>query len=171
MAHDVQFSYEDNSVKIITATSNAIEAAMLEACAEIVSRTARNTRVKTGKTKGSWAADVKKTPDGYLGIIGSPDENAIWEEFGTGEWAMNKDGRQGYWVFVKGAGGGQKSKNPGKVYSKEEAKQVMAILRSKGLDAYYTEGKKPTRAFWNAYEKTKPKIAKYFMAKFGMTFD
>ena len=56
----------------------------------------------------------------------------------------------------------------GTKYTLEEAKRAMAILRSKGLDAYYTKGKKPSRAFWNAYNKVKPKIAKYLKEKFDI---
>lgn len=173
--HDVQFSFEDNSVQVKSAISNAIEAALLEAAAEIVSETARNTRVDTGKTKGSWAGDVNKTSEGYEAVIGSPDQNAIWEEFGTGEYASTEHGgkgstKKGYWVYVKGRGGNNTSSTNGKSYSLEKAKQIVAIMRSKGLDAYYTKGKRPTFAFWKAFEKVKPKIEKYFQDKFGARF-
>ena len=170
---DVEFSFEDNTVKVLKATDDAIEAALLEAAAEIVSQTARNTRVDTGQLKGSWQANVNKTADGYEAVIGSPLENAIWEEFGTGEHALPEGGggRKGYWVFVKGSSDSENSKsNGGKSYSLKEAKRVMAILRSKGLDAYYTNGKKPRRALWKAFNKTKPKIIKHFQDSFGAKF-
>jgi hypothetical protein len=90
--------FEDNTLKVIDNTGNAIEAALLECAAEVVSQTARNSRVDTGKTKGSWASHVDKASDGegYEAIIGSPEENAIWEEFGTGEQAINGNGRKGW---------------------------------------------------------------------------
>lgn len=168
MAGEVYF--EDNTLKIISASEGAIEAALLECTAEVVSAAARNTRVDTGKTKNSWRGETQKTSYGYEAVMGSPDENAIWEEFGTGEHALAEGGggRKGYWVFVKGSGGG--SKKTGKSYTLKEAKQVMAILRSKGLEAYYTNGKEPTRAFHNAIESQKPKIAKHFQNKFGIAF-
>ena len=31
--------------------------------------------------------------------VGSPLENAIWEEFGTGEYALNDNGRKGGWHY------------------------------------------------------------------------
>lgn len=141
MAHDIEFSFEDNRVIVKKTASNAIEAALLEASAEIVSQTARNTRVRTGKTKGSWAADVRETSDGYEAKIGSPEENSIWEEFGTGEHAINNDGRKGGWGYEDEKGNG-----------------------------HFTHGKKPTRAFWKAFTTTKPKIEKYFQEKFGLAF-
>lgn len=169
--------FEDNTVKILKMTDDAIEAALLEVSAEIVSQTARNSRVDTGQLKGSWKANVNKTATGYEAVIGSPLENAIWEEFGTGEHCLpesGKTGRKGYWVFVKGASDSDSKGSSiygGKAYSLEEAKKVMAILRSKGLEAYYTKGKKPKRAFWKAFTKTKPKIIKYLQETLGAKFN
>lgn len=148
--------FEDNTLKVIDNTENAVEAVLLECAAEMVSQTARNTRVKTGQLKGSWKSEVHKTANGYEAVIGSPLEQALWEEFGTGEYALNKDGRKGYWVFVKGSDGS--TTHTGKSYSLKEAKRVMAILRSKNLDAYYTNGKKPSRAFWKAFTQLKSKL-------------
>jgi hypothetical protein len=161
MAGSVYF--EDNTLKVINTTDTAIEATLLECSAELVSATARNTRVGTGQLKNSWRAEVQKTSTGYESVIGSEEENAIWEEFGTGEHALNNDGRKGYWIFVKGSSGSKKS---GKSYTLKEAKRIMAILRKKGLDAYYTKGKKPSRAFWNAYTSNKDKIINHFQSKF-----
>lgn len=88
--------FKDNRVQILKKTEDAIEATLLECAAEIVSQTARNTRVDTGHLKGSWQANVEKTAEGYEAVIGSPLENAIWEEFGTGEQAINGNGRKGW---------------------------------------------------------------------------
>ena len=88
--------FKDNRVQVLKQTEDAIEATLLECAAEIVSQTARNTRVDTGHLKGSWQANVEKTADGYEAVIGSPLENAIWEEFGTGEQAINGNGRKGW---------------------------------------------------------------------------
>jgi hypothetical protein len=88
--------FEDNTLKVIDNTENAVEKVLLECAAELVSQTARNTRVDTGQLKGSWASHVDKTATGYEAVIGSPLENAIWEEFGTGEQAINGNGRKGW---------------------------------------------------------------------------
>lgn len=157
---DVEF--KDFTIEVQGAIDKRINAALEEAAGELESQVKRNSRVDTGKTKNSFRHAISRNfADGsYTAHIGSSDENAIWEEFGTGEYAIPEGGggRKGYWVFVKGSK--KPSNNPGKSYTLKEAKKVMAILRSKGLEAYYTKGKKPSRAFWKAYTKSKDKIIK-----------
>ena len=131
MAGEVYF--EDNTLKVIDETESIIEATLLECAAEIVSATARNTRVKTGQLKNSWRSNVSKTSSGYEAVIGSPLENAIWEEFGTGEYALHGDGRKGGWGYPD-------PKNP--------------------EETIWTYGKKPNRAFHKAYTTMKNKIIK-----------
>ena len=155
MAHDVEFSFEDNRVQVNAAFDDAISAFLLEASAEIVSHAAQHSPVDEGHLKGSWAADVNESK--AEATVGSPLENAIWNEFGTGEYAAKKNGRKGYWVYVKDSASGS-SKNTGKSYTLEEAKRIMARLRSKGLEAYYTKGKKPQRTLENAFAKNKGKL-------------
>lgn len=123
--------FEDNKLKVIDRTENIIEATLLECAAELTSQVSRNSRVKSGDLKGSWKAHVKKTSGGYEATIGSPLENAIWEEFGTGEHALKGNGRKGGWVYVDEEGKG-----------------------------HFTYGKKPSRAFWNAYTSLKSAIIK-----------
>lgn len=139
----------DNSKQVCSAIEQAITAALHEAGGEFLSQVQRNTRVDTSDTKASFGYEVI----GDTVYVGSNSENAIWEEFGTGTHAEN-GGESGYWVFVKGSGG--KSRSNGKRYTLEKAKQIMAILRSKGLDAYYTNGKKGTHALRKAMEGKAP---------------
>ncbi len=127
---DYDVIFEDNKVQVLRAMEDAIDGALLEVSAELVSQTARNTRVKTGKTKNSWAAKVTRTSDGYEAVIGSPDENAIWEEFGTGEYALKGNGRKGGWLY-------------------EDEKTGETI---------FTRGKTPSRAFHHAYTSLKNAI-------------
>lgn len=79
--------------------------------------------------------------DDYSGIIHTPLFFAPYVEYGTGIEAEGGKGRQDVpWVFVKHSG---REGSTQKSYTLEEAKQAMAILRGKGLDAYYTYGQKP----------------------------
>lgn len=135
---DVEFNYETNSVVINKTMCNKVEALLLEVSAEIVSQTARNTPVKTGQLKGSWQA--KLTDDGveYTTTIGSPLERAIWVEFGTGDHALNGDGRKGGWAY-------------------EDEKTGETI---------WTHGMKPKRPFFNAYSRLKNKIIKHIQSEF-----
>jgi hypothetical protein len=150
--------FEDFTIQVQEAMDEKINIALEECAGELESQVKRNTRVKSAKTKNSWKHTVDK--GSHTAIVGSNDENAIWEEFGTGSYA-EKGGRMGYWVFVAGENGGGSRRTNGKAYTLEEAKRVMAYLRSKGLEAYYTKGKRPSKAFRNAYEALKPKIIKH----------
>lgn len=119
----------DNSLEVIDNTENAIEAVLLECAAELVSQTSKNTRVDTGQLKGSWKAKVYKKGSGFEAVIGSPLENAIWEEYGTGEHALKGNGRKGGWYYVDEKG-----------------------------DGHFTRGKKPSRAFHHAFNSLKKPI-------------
>lgn len=127
MADNVVF--EDNRLKVNAEMQDAIIAFLYEVCGEYQSQTARNTRVDTGQTKGSW--DYAIDENALEGIIGSPMENAIWEEFGTGEYALEGNGRKDGWYYVDKDGKG-----------------------------HFTYGKKPNRALFNAHEKLKSKVPK-----------
>lgn len=160
MANDVQFV--DNHIQVINAIADAVNAFLEEAAGELESEAARNTRVDSGDTKSKW--DHRVTESQHEAIVGNPLENAIWEEFGTGEYALNHDGRKGYWVYVKGSTSKSKSS---KTYTLEEAKRICASLRKKGLDAYYTKGKRPSRAFHKAKVTCEPKIIQAAKDIFG----
>ena len=129
MASDVVF--EDYSMKVKTAIADRVEAVLEECAGELESQVKRNSRVDTGKTKNSFRHRVVGSvlAEHYEATIGSSDENAIWEEFGTGEYAMKGDGRKGGWSY-------------------EDETGVW----------HYTRGKKPSRAFWNAYTSLKAKL-------------
>lgn len=91
----VQFT--DNSAAVKAALDDAVKAYLYEAGGEIEAQVKRNTRVGTGQLKNSWAYRVDESKGETT--IGSPLENAIWEEFGTGEYALHGDGRKGGWYY------------------------------------------------------------------------
>ena len=155
MAGEIYF--EDNTLKVIDACEDAIEAALLECSGEIVSATARKTRVDSGQLKNSWRGETKKTSNGYEAVMGSPLENAIWEEFGTGEHAAKGNGRKGGWLV------------PAEKLSPKAKSKMKKVIKD-GKEYYFTRGKMPTRAFQKAYKSVKPKIAKRFKEKFNITF-
>ena len=87
------------------------------------------------------AGSIASRIEDYSGIVYTPLFFAPYVEYGTGIEAEGGKGRQDVpWVFVKHSGQETKSQ---KSYTLEEAKRAMAILRGKGLDAYYTYGQKP----------------------------
>lgn len=138
--HDVEFNFEDNSVKVYAAFDTAIEAFLLEAGAELVSQTARRTPVDTGHLKGSWAADVD--PVKHEVTIGSPIQNAIWTEFGTGEYALHGDGRKTAWWYKDRKGKWRR-----------------------------TKGKRPTRMLYTAFNSNKEKIKRAAQERIGAAFN
>lgn len=93
----MSIKFIDNSEAVKAALEQAVWAGLEEGAGEIESQTKTNSRVKTGKTKNSWTHNVKSSGDNeFTATIGSPDENAIWEEFGTGDHALYGNGRKGW---------------------------------------------------------------------------
>lgn len=125
MGSNVEF--HDFSVKVMGEIDDRVNIVLEECAGELESQIKRNSRVDTGKTKNSFRHHVDD--DAHVAYIGSPDENAIWEEFGTGEYAINGDGRKGGWVYYDEKG-----------------------------ERHFTIGKKPSRAMWNAYSRMKNMI-------------
>lgn len=124
----VEFS--DNRVKVKSALVEASIAYLYEAAGEIEAQTKRNSRVRTGQTKNSWSYHVDET--NLEAQVGNPLENAIWEEFGTGEYALHGDGRKGGWTYFDKATG----------------------------EFHHTKGKKPNRAFQSAFISLKNALIK-----------
>lgn len=119
--------FEDYSFEVKNAIDQKINAVLEECAGELESQVKRNSRVDTGKTKNSFHHMVQKST--HTAFIGSNNENAIWEEFGTGEYALQGNGRKGGWFY-------------------EDAKG----------EGHFTHGKRPSRAFWNAFISLKAKI-------------
>lgn len=119
--------FEDFSIQVKDTLDDKALAFLEEAAAEIESAARRNSRVDNGQLKGSWAHLTDDSA--YEATIGSPLENAIWEEFGTGEHALHGDGRKGGWSYKDDAG-----------------------------DWHHTKGKTPNRTLHKAFERAKAAI-------------
>lgn len=122
-----QVKFEDYTLKVIDALEKNTIAVLEECAGELESQAKSNSRVKTGKTRNSFQHKVVESEK--TAYIGSNDQNAIWEEFGTGEYALEGNGRKGGWKYVDDEGKG-----------------------------HFTRGKTPSRAFWNAYNSLKNAI-------------
>lgn len=122
-------TFEDNSIKIKEILNKQCIAYLNEAAGELKSQVKRNTAVDSGDLKKSWSYTVSESE--LTATIGSPMENAIWEEFGTGEFALNGNGRKTAWVYKDRKG----------VWHK-------------------TTGKQPKRVFQTVFTKLKPKLIK-----------
>lgn len=119
---------KDDSIKVKAKLNDAVIKLLYEAAEVIKSQAIENTTVDTKQLKGSWDFIIDESEK--EAVIGSPLENAVWEEFGTGEYALHGDGRKGGWVYVDEKGG------------------------------HFTYGKKPRRALHNAFETKKTAVIK-----------
>lgn len=134
MSNGIQF--EDYSVQVKTALKDTALAFLEEAGGELEAQTKRNCAVKTGKTKGSFQHSVNESS--LTVAIGSDYENAIWEEFGTGIYALNGDGRKKPWTYYDELG-----------------------------EKHLTFGKHPKRMLWNAFQSLQSKIQQMAEERFG----
>lgn len=132
-----QIEFKDYSIEVKNALKEVAQRAVEESCGELESQVKRNTAVDTGQTKNSWTHRVTASDTETTGTVGSPLQNAIWEEFGTGEYALNGNGRKGGWFY------------------KDE----------KG-DGHFTHGKHPRRPFFKAYSTLKNKLIKHMQDLF-----
>ena len=91
--------YTNNSIKVKAALNNGVKQFLYEAGGELQSRIYRNSVVDSGQTKGSYQYKVDTGADESTLYIGSNYQNAIWEEYGTGEYALAGNGRKTPWVY------------------------------------------------------------------------
>ena len=117
----------DFSIQVKEAMNDKALQFLEEAASAIESAARRNSRVDTGQLIGSWNHQVDESAKEAQ--IGSPEQNAVWEEFGTGEYALHGDGRKGGWTYQDDSG-----------------------------DWHHTNGKTPNRTLHNAFESKKAAI-------------
>lgn len=134
MAGSVEFS--DFTIEVQNAIKDAALAFLEEAAGELESQAVRNTRVDTGQTKGAWSHEVEE--GAMQAIVGNTEQNAIWEEFGTGEYAVAGNGRKTPWRYQDARG-----------------------------NWHTTKGKRPSRAFEKAQNEAKPRIIQAAKDAFG----
>lgn len=119
--------FKDNSFEVKEAINDVIVAWLYETAGELESKTKRTSPVDTGQLKGSWGYNVDEEKG--EATIGSPLENAIWNEFGTGQYALNGNGRKNPWAYKDAKG-----------------------------EWHKTSGKRPRRTLFNAFESSKGKF-------------
>lgn len=129
----------DYSIKVKEVIAELAHNAVEECCGELESQVKANTAVDTGQTKNAWTHRVVESmlAGKTEGTVGNPMENSVWEEFGTGEYALNGNGRKGGWSYRDETG----------VW-------------------HHTYGKHPRRPFHKAYTSTKPRLIKHMQETF-----
>ena len=127
--------FKDFSRIVLQKIQETGETFLEEVGGEVEAQTKQNTKVDTGKTKGSWKHVVNAEKMEVQ--IGSRYKNALWEELGTGIYALNGDGRKNKWVY-----------------------------RTPDGKFHTTVGKKPRRALYNAYNSKKNLIIREARRRF-----
>lgn len=131
---------KSNMPAVFEALDTSAEAFLTMAALETTNQAKLNTRVDTGQTRDGWSYEFE---DKTTVIVGNIEENAIWEEFGTGIYAEDENGnksgkgRQDGWVYIDKDGKG-----------------------------HFTRGKTPTHALSKAIDKTKAGFEKKAIEKF-----
>lgn len=145
--------FKDYSIKIKAEINDTTIAWLYEWANEITAHAQRNCKLdEPRQLRGSYANQISEGKGEAK--IGTPLEAGYWEEYGTGEYAAHGNGRKGWWVYVKG----QASKGGGKTYhTQSEAEDAANYLRSKGLDARATNGRKPNYTLQKAYTANRAK--------------
>ena len=137
--------FENNILKVKAALDKMAERFLEEAGSTIESQAKRNTKKKTSHTAQSWKHVVDMSEKSVT--IGNPLENAVWEEYGTGEYALNGKGRKGGWVYC--------IDNGNKITRNKDGSMRKNSKYKKEKEFYFTLGKKPRRMLHNAYHTKK----------------
>ena len=128
--------FQDFSVQVKEAVDEKVKTFLYESSELLKGQAVQITPVKTGQLKGSW--DYKVDLTRKESKIGSPLENAIWNELGTGEYAANGDGRKGGWYYVDDDGNG-----------------------------HFTHGKRPNHTLQKTFDAKKNSIINFARQLFG----
>ena len=130
----MSIEFKDNSIEVKNRLNNLCMAWLDEAGGELTSQTQRNSKVDSGQTKGAWKYVVDESKQ--TATVGNPLENALYEEFGTGEYALNGDGRKTPWSYQDEKG-----------------------------QWHYTRGKHPTRMLFKAFTSLKKPLQQVLETK------
>lgn len=124
-------TFKDNSASIEKELRSIVSGFLEEVGGEVQSQARRIVRVATEQTKGSYDYKAIESNEKAEVQVGSHLKNAIYEELGTGEYALHGDGRKGGWVYQDAKG-----------------------------DWHRTHGKTPKRPLYTAFSNTAPKAKK-----------
>ena len=129
--------FEDFTGEMIKQIENVVLNWLEEGSSELASQAAMRTRRGTGETADKWTNLVDKS--NMVAYVGNPLENAIWEEFGTGEYALYNNGRKGGWTY----------------YDEKKGK------------FFHTYGKTPTRALHHTFNQNERELKEDLKSRLG----
>ena len=142
--------FHDYSIEAKDALDETALLFLEKACMSVTAQVQQITPVGDGQLKGSWRYEIDRSQK--VGTVGSPLENAIWTELGTGEYALEGKGRKGGWYIPIGNGKGQISEATVKKY------HMMVVYGKNGKKFAFTKGKKPVRMLLKSFQAKKSSI-------------
>lgn len=168
MDFDIKFEGLDKLIDKIEDIGDvqAIASAMQEACKLVGGAATDKAPKDTGELRRSITSKIEINGSEIYGIVFTPLEYAPYVEYGTGIYAEN-GGTEGYWVYVGDKDYDPNRKKSGKRYTLQEAKKIVAIMRSKGLEAYYTNGMQPHPFLRPALEENKDEVIQIIKEALG----
>ena len=131
---------ETHEREVTQAIRDALLAFLEEAGGEVETQAAANSPVASSQLKGNWDHRIDA---GEMKVeIGNTTQHSIYMEFGTGEYAVEGNGRKGGWHIPIGSGG----------VSEGTANQYgWPIKHGKdGKKFAFTRGARPRRMLYNA---------------------
>lgn len=146
--------------------TSTIVSAMQDACKLVEGAATDKAPKDTGALKRSITNRIEVIGNEVSGIVFTPLEYAPYIEYGTGIYAEN-GGTSGYWVYVGDKDYDPNRKKSGKRYTLQEAKKIVAFMRSKGLEAYYTNGMHPQPFMRPALNENKDEIIQIIKEALG----
>lgn len=93
------FKFEDKSKEVKGQLRQTNEVAMKAVLLMIEAQAKGLARVDSGEMRDKIDHKIEGKGSKVTGKVGSPNEHAIYNEFGTGEFAENGAGRKGGWVY------------------------------------------------------------------------
>ena len=159
--------FRDFSFQVKAAINDTTLNWLEETANEVASQAKRNTSTE-GWTNGertslrdSYSYELNRSKGEAM--VGSPLEQAFWEEFGTGSHADTKknggkQGRQDWWVYTPGREKPANEPESTHYQDEKEAQSAAAYIKRKyNKDAVATNGREPNYTLEKAFKKVKPK--------------
>ena len=145
------------------ASIDTIQKGLWNACALVEGEAKKN--CPQGGTGTLWRS-IHSRVEGLTGEVYSDAPYAIYVHQGTGTYAVNGDGRPGWWVFVKGESSdpSQKSQNRN-IYTLGDAIGIKNYLIKQGIpadDIWITQGQEPNPFLERALDQNKIGIQQAF---------
>ena len=99
MGMNIEIDVKDYTDKYLNRMKSKINVFLDESKSLVASQASVNSPVDTGALSRSFLTDSFVDSSEQVAYIGSSLDYAIYQEYGTGEYALNGNGRKGGWAY------------------------------------------------------------------------